>query len=90
MNLEVLNKPAFKNLSPGKLEIIKQLMQKIEGKTGTEAVIAVVSHLSTIPKTETFSKEEQKVIIECILEDLPKNERAKILNIIKIVSGETF
>ena len=80
----VLSNPAFSDLEPERVEMIKELLKRLEGKNTFEAMGIITEFSRNIPKGREFGKEERVLMITAVLESMPPDERSRYSAILKM------
>ena len=85
---EWINHPMMKDMDPVKLELIKNAASRTRGKSG-KALAPVMMALITgaNKKGIRFTPEEMDLILSIIKEEKPKEEQAKIDQMVKMMHG---
>lgn len=82
---EIINKPAFAGLTGEQKDFYKQLMERLQGKSGMEAVMTIMEFGRKAPKGAAIGKNEQDRMIEAIMESLPQKDKDNFSQIIKVM-----
>lgn len=80
----ILKKDAFKNIPRETLDSLKELMASVEGKSLNDTLMIIMKFQSSMPKTKPLSADEQKAVVQAIMEGLDKNEQEKFAKIIAL------
>ena len=83
---DVLKSEAFKNLDPQKLEAIKDIAAKIQGKSMPEAMAILSSYQTVLNSGKPISKEERELMIAAILSAMDNESREKFTSAMKMVN----
>ncbi len=83
---ELFQQEAFNAISTATLDKFKVLSQNIQGKTKEEALTQIIAFNSDISQDRPLTSKEQEALIQTILVSLPKEERAKFLEALEIIS----
>ena len=83
---DVIKGDAFKNLDPQKLEAIKDIASKIQGKSVPEAMAVLNSYQEVLNSGNPISKEERELMIAAILSAMGPESREKFTSALKMVS----
>ena len=75
---------AYKNISDEQKDLLKELLIKIEGKSGFEALPLLVEYSKKAPKGVEYTKEEETAMLNAFLEALPESEQGTFGNLIKM------
>lgn len=79
---KILNDDAFKNLSAENIELLKNFMHDISGKSQMEAVQVVMQYSQKLPKDIT--KEQKDAIVAALLKKMPTEKQQQFLNLYKM------
>lgn len=79
---KILNDDAFKNLSAENIELLKNFMHDISGKSQMEAVQVVMQYSQKLPKDIT--KEQKDAIVATLLKKMPAEKQQQFLNLYKM------
>lgn len=83
---ELFQKEAFSSINKQTLNEFKSLSQNIKNLTKEEAIFQIMNFNKTISEDEPLSSKEQEALIQTILISLPKEERAKFLEALEVIS----
>lgn len=73
------NDPRLKNVSPLKLNIIKEIAGNSGGRTVTEMMPEIMRINSELSKRNiSFNKNEMELIMDIMMEQMPTEDRKKI------------
>jgi|GEM_PF-4336718 len=86
---DLLRKDAYKNFSEEQKELLRDLLVKVEGKSGFEALTLLMEYSKKVPKDVKYTKEEEKAMLNAFVEILPEGERGSIENMVKMVEKFT-
>lgn len=83
---ELFQQEAFNSINQQTLNEFKVLSENIKGKTKEEAIFEIMSFNKSLSNEKPLSSKEQEALIQTILISLPKEERAKFLEALEIIS----
>ena len=83
---DVIKSEAFKNLEPAKLEAIKYIAAKIQGKSVSEAMVILNSYQEVLNSGKPISKEERELMVAAILSAMDSESREKFTSAMRMVS----
>jgi len=89
---EVVKNEAFKSLEPEKLAAIKEIAQKIQGKSIPEAFAVLNSYQSVLNSGTPIPKKDRELMIAAILsslDDEPREKFASALKMVNMMKGST-
>ena len=79
MDFSFLNHESLKNMNPKKVQILKELAEKTEGKADKEIAALLLETMKKMQKENlTFTKEESAVMMEILTRNMSPSERAKV------------
>lgn len=79
MDFSFLNHESLKNMNPKKVQILKELAEKTEGKADKEIAALLLETMKKMQKENlTFTKEESAVMMEILTRNMSPAERAKV------------
>ena len=79
MDFSILNHESLKNMNPKKVQILKELAAKTEGKADKEIATLLMETMKKMQKENlTFTKEESAVMMEILTRNMSPSERAKV------------
>lgn len=79
MDFSFLNHESLKNMNPKKVQILKELAAKTEGKADKEIATLLMETMKKMQKENlTFTKEESAVMMEILTRNMSPSERAKV------------
>ena len=79
MDFSFLNHESLKNMNPKKVQILKELAAKTEGKADIEIATLLMETMKKMQKENlTFTKEESAVMMEILTRNMSPSERAKV------------
>lgn len=79
MDFSFLNHESLKNMNPKKVQILKELAEKTEGKADKEIASLLLETMKKMQKENlTFTKEESAVMMEILTRNMSPAERAKV------------
>lgn len=85
---EWMTNPAFQNLDPLKLELMKTAFEKTRGKTGRNLAPIMMSLITQAnQKGIRFSEEEMSLILQILKEGKSKEEQARIDQMVTFVNA---
>ena len=82
---EILQKPAFQNLEPARIEALRNLMLKLEGLGTAEALQLIIDFMKRIPKGRELTRSEQNAMMEAMMEGLPENDKNRFKSMLKML-----
>jgi len=82
---EILQKPAFQNLEPARIEALHDLMLKLEGLGTAEALQLIIDFMKRIPKGRELTRPEQNAMMEAVMESLPENDKNRFKSMLKML-----
>ena len=82
---EVLKNDAFKSLEPEKVIALKEISEKIRGKSIPEAMNVLNSYKTVLNSGEPIPKEERELMITALLSSLDDEPREKFANAMKMI-----
>ena len=71
----LLKNDAYKNISDEQKELLRELLVKIEGKSGFEVMPLLMEYSKKVPKDTEYTKDEQTAMFSAFMEVLPENDR---------------
>ncbi|MCL2564533.1 MAG: hypothetical protein FWE24_01830 [Defluviitaleaceae bacterium] len=83
---EIIKNEAFKSLEPEKLEAIKDIAYKIQGKSIPEAFALLNSYQAVLNSGKPIPKKEKELMIAVILSSLDDEPREKFTSALKMVN----
>jgi len=83
---EALKNEAFRALEPEKIEAIKDIAHKIQGKSIPEAMVILNSYQAVLNSGKPIPKGERELMIAAILSSLDDEPREKFASAIKMVN----
>jgi len=83
---EVIKNEAFKSLEPEKLEAIRDIAFKIQGKSIPEAFALLNSYQSVLNSGKPIPQKEKELMIAAILSALDEEPREKFTSALKMVN----
>jgi len=86
MNInDMLQNQAFRTLEPTRVEALKGVMHRLEGKTTTESLPIVMDFMKKLPAGHELSREELNAMAEAILSGLPESDRNRFKTMLKMM-----
>lgn len=82
---EILQKNAFKDISPEVLSSVKDLIIKLDGKSMAESMSAIVKFAQSMPKGKPLSKQEQEAMKMAMIESLEGEEKVKFQKLMSMI-----
>ena len=82
----VIKGEAFKYLEPAKLEAIRDIAAKIQGKSMAEAMVILNSYQEILNSGKPISKDERELMVAAILSAMEPEAREKFTSAMKMVS----
>jgi len=82
---EIVKNEAFSSLEPEKLEAIKDIACKIQGKSIPEAFAVLNSYQKILNSGKPIPEKERELMIAIILSSLDDESREKITSALKMV-----
>jgi len=83
---DIIKSETFKNLAPEKIEAIRDISTKIQGKSIPEAMAVLNSYQEVLSSGKPISKEERELMIAAILSAMDNESREKFTSAMKMVS----
>lgn len=75
----------FKDVDKDLIKMIKKLSKNIEGKETLEALYIVKNFIKTTPDLKKLTKQQEVVLINEILRELPEEDQYKIKGMLKLL-----
>lgn len=88
---EALKNESFKSLEPEKIEAIKDIAQKIQGKSIPEALAVLNSYQAVLNSGKPIPQRERELMIAAImssLDDEPREKFASAMKMINMMKGQ--
>jgi hypothetical protein len=85
---EMLKSNAFKNIDPELLQLLTNLMAKLQDKSVSEATPIVIKFMTTLPKHLTITKPQEEAMLKEVMKNLSPADQSKINAMLKL-SGAT-
>ena len=74
-----INEPAFKNMHPLKLKVLKDLANDTAGKPPSQTIPYLLKAQQTLKASNlSFSKEESTLLIEILTKDMTPEEKQQV------------
>jgi len=83
---EIIKGDAFRSLDPRKLDAIRDIAAKIQGKSIPEALSILNAYQEVLNSGKPISKEERELMIAAILSAMDDQSREKFTSAMKMVS----
>ena len=81
----ILQNPAFHSLEPARVEALKGVMVRLEGKSVTESLPIVMEFMKKLPAGHELSRGELNAMAEAILAGLPEGDRNRFKAMLKMM-----
>lgn len=86
MNIdEILKHNAFQALDKEKIELYKELADKLNGKSQMESIGILMEYQKKISSQNPLNKEEKAAVLSALQESMPEENRKKFNQIIKMM-----
>jgi len=82
---EILRNPAFSDLEPARVDALRGLMVRLQGKSTTETMAMVMDFMQRAPKGRDLTRAEQNAMAEAILSGLPEDDKNRFKSMLKIL-----
>ncbi|MCL2400590.1 MAG: hypothetical protein FWC91_12705 [Defluviitaleaceae bacterium] len=87
MDIEALfRKPAFTQLDPAQVQLLKQFARDMQGKSTADIARLYMQVNQKITQIKPISSSQRNAIIETIRNALPEQDRQKVNGFIKMIS----
>jgi len=87
MDVEALfRKPAFAQLEPKQVQVLKHFAQEIPGKSPTEVARMYVQVNQKLAEVKPLTSSERNAIVDAVRESLPPSDRQKLNSFMKILA----
>jgi len=87
MDVDALfRKPAFTQLEPKQVQVLRQFAQEIPGKSATEVARMYVQLNQKLAEVKPITSTERNAIVEAVREAMPPKDRHKLNSFMKILA----
>jgi len=85
MNIdEILQNPAFRMLEPARIAALRDVMQRLDGRSAVESLPIIMDFMRTAPKGRELTRAEQSAMADAILRGLPPHDQSRFKALMKL------
>lgn len=87
INDDFFKNEVFNNIDPRQMDMIKNFVQSIQGKSMNEVMLEFMNFYKKMPKFKEFNQQEKEALISAIYANISPEDRKKLKAILSLMGN---